>query len=53
MITVIRYERTFMRPLLPDEGSLFERLRQRLAARASGEGVWLDSRAWIVGAARR
>lgn len=32
---------------------ILERLRQRLAARAGGEGLWLDSRAWIVGAARR
>ena len=32
---------------------VLERLRQRLATRATGEGVWLDSRAWIVAAARR
>ena len=32
---------------------ILERLRQRLAERATGEGVWLDSRAWIVAAARR
>lgn len=32
---------------------ILERLRQRLAARASDEGVWLDSRAWIVSASRR
>lgn len=31
---------------------ILERLRQLLAAHASGEGVWLDSRAWIVAAAR-
>jgi SAM-dependent methyltransferase len=30
-----------------------ERLRQALAAHASGEGIWLDSRAWIVAARRR
>ena len=32
---------------------ILERLRQRLAAHASGEGVWLDSRAWTVAAVRR
>jgi SAM-dependent methyltransferase len=32
---------------------ILERLRQRLTARASGEGLWLDSRAWIVSATRR
>jgi SAM-dependent methyltransferase len=31
---------------------ILERLRQRLATRASAEGIWLDSRAWIVGANR-
>ena len=29
------------------------RLRETLAARASGDGVWFDSRAWIVTARRR
>jgi SAM-dependent methyltransferase len=32
---------------------VLEQLRQRLAERASDEGVWLDSRAWIIAAARR
>jgi SAM-dependent methyltransferase len=31
---------------------ILERLRRRFAARASAEGIWLDSRAWIVDAAR-
>ena len=30
-----------------------ERLREALAGHVSGEGVWLDSRAWIVAARRR
>jgi SAM-dependent methyltransferase len=30
-----------------------ERLRQALAAHVSAEGLWLDSRAWIVAARRR
>jgi len=30
-----------------------EQLRQMLAAHASNDGVWLDSRAWIVSALRR
>ena len=30
-----------------------ERLRQALATHVSGEGLWLDSRAWIVAARRR
>jgi SAM-dependent methyltransferase len=30
-----------------------ERLRQALASHVSGEGLWLDSRAWIVAACRR
>ena len=30
-----------------------ERLREALAAHVGGEGVWLDSRAWIVTARRR
>jgi hypothetical protein len=30
-----------------------ERLRETLAAHASGDGIWLDSRAWIVTARRR
>ena len=29
------------------------RLREMLAAHLSGDGVWLDSRAWIVTARRR
>jgi SAM-dependent methyltransferase len=36
-------------PAAPAERAL-ERLRQALAAHASGDGIWLDSRAWIVGA---
>jgi SAM-dependent methyltransferase len=32
---------------------ILERLRQRLTARASAEGLWIDSHAWIVGATRR
>ena len=34
------------------EGAL-ERLRETLAANASGDGIWFDSRAWIVTARRR
>jgi hypothetical protein len=30
-----------------------ERLRQTLAAHAGGDGIWFDSRAWIVTARRR
>jgi hypothetical protein len=30
-----------------------ERLRETLAARASDDGVWFDSRAWLVAARRR
>ena len=30
-----------------------ERLRQTLAEHLSGQGVWFDSRAWIVTASRR
>jgi hypothetical protein len=30
-----------------------DRLRETLAARASDDGVWFDSRAWIVAARRR
>jgi ubiquinone/menaquinone biosynthesis C-methylase UbiE len=30
-----------------------ERLRETLAAHASGDGIWFDSRAWIVTARRR
>jgi hypothetical protein len=30
-----------------------ERLIQTLAAHARGDGVWFDSRAWIVTACRR
>ena len=30
-----------------------ERLREMLAAHLSGNGVWFDSRAWIVTARRR
>jgi SAM-dependent methyltransferase len=30
-----------------------ERLRETLAAHASGDGIWFDSRAWIVTASRR
>ena len=30
-----------------------ERLREMLAAHLSGDGVWFDSRAWIVTARRR
>jgi hypothetical protein len=30
-----------------------ERLRDALAGHVSGEGVWLDSRAWVVAARRR
>jgi hypothetical protein len=30
-----------------------KRLRETLAAHASGDGVWFDSRAWIVTARRR
>jgi hypothetical protein len=30
-----------------------ERLRQTLAAHAGGDGIWFDSRAWIVAARRR
>ena len=29
------------------------RLREMLAAHLSGDGVWFDSRAWIVSAHRR
>jgi len=29
------------------------RLRETLAAHASGDGIWFDSRAWIVTARRR
>jgi SAM-dependent methyltransferase len=40
----------------PDERSALEaveRLRQTLSTHQTGEGVWLDSRAWIVSAQRR
>jgi hypothetical protein len=30
-----------------------KRLRETLAAHASGDGIWFDSRAWIVTARRR
>jgi hypothetical protein len=30
-----------------------KRLRETLAAHASGDGIWFDSRAWIVTASRR
>jgi hypothetical protein len=30
-----------------------ERLRETLAAHAGGDGIWFDSRAWIVTARRR
>jgi hypothetical protein len=30
-----------------------ERLRETLAARASDDGVWFDSRPWLVAARRR
>jgi hypothetical protein len=30
-----------------------ERLRETLVAHASGDGIWFDSRAWIVTARRR
>jgi hypothetical protein len=30
-----------------------ERLRETLAAHAGGDGIWFDSRAWIVTAHRR
>ncbi|HET7275761.1 MAG TPA: hypothetical protein VFI91_11405, partial [Longimicrobiaceae bacterium] len=32
---------------------ILEQLRESLAARSSGDGVWLASRAWLVRAARR
>jgi ubiquinone/menaquinone biosynthesis C-methylase UbiE len=32
---------------------VLERLREMLAAHASGDGIWFDSRAWIVTAHRR
>jgi SAM-dependent methyltransferase len=35
------------------EERALERLRQTLAAHASGDGIWFDSRAWIVTARRR
>ena len=38
-------------PLAADRA--LERLREALAAHASGDGIWFDSRAWIVTARRR
>ena len=38
-------------PLAADRA--LERLREALAAHASGDGIWFDSRAWIVTAHRR
>ncbi|HEV8579865.1 MAG TPA: methyltransferase domain-containing protein [Thermoanaerobaculia bacterium] len=37
----------------PSAERALDRLRQTLAAHLSGQGVWLDSRAWIVAANRR
>ncbi|HZD67551.1 MAG TPA: hypothetical protein VFA45_01110 [Actinomycetes bacterium] len=38
-------------PLAADRA--LERLRETLAAHASRDGIWFDSRAWIVAARRR
>ena len=43
-----------LQPLDPASAErALERLRQALAANVSAEGVWLDSRAWLVAARRR
>jgi len=40
--------------LAPDAARrALDRLREMLAAHLSGDGVWFDSRAWIVSARRR
>ena len=48
------YTKNVLDPLDPAAAArALERLREMLAAHLSGNGVWFDSRAWIVTARRR